>query len=77
MFLLRVLLSQGEGGQGCLLEATWGGTRSVALPGCGQQRTYLQDGDEVVMTGCCQGDGYRVGFGTCAGTVLSAHPPIL
>ena len=32
------------------------------------------DGDEVVMTGYAQGDGYRVGFGQCTGKVLPAHP---
>jgi hypothetical protein len=30
--------------------------------------------DAVVMRGCCHGDGYRVGFGECRGTVLPARP---
>ena len=32
----------------------------------------LADGDEVIMTGFCQGAGYRVGFGECVGKVLPA-----
>ena len=40
-----------------------------AGPG-GEQRTFLQDGDRVTMTGWCQGPGYRVGFGEVAGRIL-------
>ncbi|KAG5178654.1 hypothetical protein JKP88DRAFT_196341 [Tribonema minus] len=35
-------------------------------------RAFLLDGDTVVLRGYCQGDGYRVGFGDCVGTVLPA-----
>ena len=56
---------------GSLLELAWRGTRPLTLPG-GEQRSFLQDGDRVTMTGWCQGDGYRVGFGTVTGTVLPA-----
>ena len=31
-----------------------------------------QDNDTVIMTGYCQGEGYRVGFGRCVGPVLPA-----
>lgn len=65
------VLPQGENGLGSLLEASWAGTRSVPLQG-GQQRTFLKDGDTVTLTGYCQGDGYRVGFGSCAGKILPA-----
>jgi fumarylacetoacetase len=40
----------------------------------GGQRVYLEDDDEVELTGWCQGDGYRVGFGTCSGSILPAVP---
>lgn len=58
---------------GSMLELCWKGTKQVDL-GNGQKRKFLQDGDEVIMTGYCDGDGYRVGFGTCTGKVLPAHP---
>ena len=64
---------QGPGGQGCLLELSWAGTRAVSLGALGE-RWYLEDGDTVVLTGYCQGDGHRVGFGECSGTVLPALP---
>ena len=34
----------------------------------------LQDGDVVTMVGYCQGEGYRIGFGSCVGRVLPALP---
>uniref|UniRef100_A0A6Q2XX23 Fumarylacetoacetase n=1 Tax=Esox lucius TaxID=8010 RepID=A0A6Q2XX23_ESOLU len=56
---------------GSLLELSWRGTKTVDL-GEGETRTFLKDGDEVTLTGYCEGSGYRVGFGPCTGTVLPA-----
>ncbi len=56
---------------GCLLELTWRGARPLTLPS-GEQRAFLQDGDRLTLTGWCQGDGYRVGFGEVTGKVLPA-----
>ncbi len=57
--------------RGCLLELTWRGTEPIELPN-GEARKFLADGDEVVMTGWCAGDGFRVGFGECAGKLQPA-----
>ncbi len=58
--------------RGCLLELTWRGTEPVALPG-GETRAFLEDGDELTLTGHCERDGaVRIGFGGCRGTVLPA-----
>ncbi len=56
--------------RGSLLEISWNGTEPVELPG-GVKRTFLEDGDSLVMRGWCQGDGYRVGFGEVEGTILA------
>ncbi|XP_024117776.1 fumarylacetoacetase [Oryzias melastigma] len=56
---------------GSMLELSWRGSKNIQLTG-GQTRTFLNDGDEVIITGFCQGDGFRVGFGSCRGTVLPA-----
>ncbi|WP_158046284.1 fumarylacetoacetase [Skermanella pratensis] len=56
---------------GSLLELTWNGRNPLALAG-GGERSFLEDGDEVTITGWCQGDGYRVGFGEVAGRVMPA-----
>lgn len=57
---------------GSLLELTWNGERPVALAS-GGTRGFLEDGDEITIIGWCQGEGYRVGFGTCKGMILPAH----
>ena len=57
--------------RGCLLERTWGGKEPLELPS-GGTRKFLLDGDRLVLTGWCQGDGYRVGFGEAAAQVLPA-----
>ena len=56
---------------GSMLELSWKGTKPVEL-GEGVMRKFLQDGDEVIMTGYCQGNGYKVGFGECRGKILPA-----
>ncbi|OCT89882.1 hypothetical protein XELAEV_18018495mg [Xenopus laevis] len=61
------------GSFGSMLELSWRGSKPVDL-GDGHKRTFLQDGDTVTIAGYCQGEGYRVGFGTCSGTVLPALP---
>ncbi|KAA8900488.1 fumarylacetoacetase [Sphaerosporella brunnea] len=61
---------EGVGEAGCLLEATKGGKEPVALGGV--QRTWLQDGDEVVIKGFCGEGETRVGWGECKGVILPA-----
>jgi len=39
----------------------------------GGERAFLQDGDEITLRGWCHGEGYRVGFGECAGRILPAR----
>ncbi|PIN21317.1 Fumarylacetoacetase [Handroanthus impetiginosus] len=57
---------------GCLLELTWNGQKPLSLGGT--TRTFLEDGDEVIFTGCCKGDGYNIGFGKCSGRILPSPP---
>jgi fumarylacetoacetase len=60
--------------RGCLLERAWRGTEPVALPS-GEIRTFLQDGDDVILRGYCERRGARrIGFGECRGRVLPALP---
>eukprot|EP00111_Clytia_hemisphaerica_P024319 TCONS_00071736-protein len=58
---------------GSMLELSWNRTKDVPI-GNGETRKMILDGDEVIMSGYAQGNGYRVGFGQCAGKVLPAHP---
>lgn len=63
--------TSGPGGQGCLYEATRNGQQHITLEHSGT-RVYLEDGDEVELSAWAQGQGYRIGFGTCTGKVLPA-----
>jgi len=56
---------------GSMLELSWRGTKPLDL-GAGATRRFLEDGDEVILSGYCQGEGYRVGFGHASGKVLPA-----
>lgn len=58
---------------GSLLELAWRGSRPMKLAS-GEERSFLQDGDRVIMTGWCQGDGYRVGLGSVEGMIVPALP---
>jgi fumarylacetoacetase len=58
--------------RGCLLELTWRGTEPIDLPN-GEQRRFLEDGDEIIMKGFCEREGFRrIGFGECRGRILPA-----
>src|SRR4030095_1542516 len=56
---------------GSMLELTWRGENPIKLPN-GEERKFLQDGDTLTITGYCQGEGYRVGFGEVSGKILAA-----
>ncbi len=59
----------------CLLELAWRGTEPLRLPD-GEERSFLQDGDEVTLRGTCEREGFaRIGLGDCTGTVLPAYEP--
>ena len=58
--------------RGCLLELTWRGKEPIELPS-GEERRFLEDGDEIIMKGFCEREGFRrIGFGECRGKILPA-----
>jgi len=55
--------------RGCLIERTWRGSEPLALPG-GEERRFLEPGDEVILRGRCERPGFAaIGFGECRGVV--------
>lgn len=56
---------------GSMLELSWKGTEPIEFPN-GETRTFLEDGDEVTMTGYADTDDYRIGFGEVTGKILPA-----
>ena len=65
----------GQGGS--LLELSAGGREPLLLSN-GEQRTFLLDGDTVILRGQCRTEGARsIGFGECRGTVLPVRAEAL
>ncbi len=59
---------------GSLLELTRNGAEPLQLAD-GNSRAFLEDGDEIVMTGFAEGNGFVVGFGEVSGKILPAPKP--
>jgi len=60
----------GQGGS--MLELASGGKEPLMLAN-GESRSFLDDGDTVILRGYCDREGYRrIGFGDCAGTIVAA-----
>ena len=58
--------------RGSMLELSWRGTEPIELPS-GETRRFLEDGDEIIMKGYCEREGFRrIGFGECRGRILPA-----
>jgi len=57
---------------GSLLELTWNGQNPLPLAN-GEERRFVEDGDTLTLRGHCQGQGYRIGFGSAVGRKLPAH----
>jgi fumarylacetoacetase len=61
-----------DGSKGCLLERSKGGREPIELPGA-ESRTFLEDGDEIIITAFAEAPGYaRIGFGACRAVIAPA-----
>jgi len=60
--------------QGSLLERAQGGKAPITLPS-GEQRCFLEDGDEITLSASAHAPGFRsIGLGACHGRVAPARP---
>jgi fumarylacetoacetase len=60
------------GSLGCLLELTRRGAEPIPLP-TGERRTFLEDGDEIMLRGYCDRAGFvSIGLGECSGVIVPA-----
>ena len=58
--------------RGAFIELTWGGRDPIVVKG--EERTFLQDGDEVTISATAPGpNGSRIGFGEVTGTIRRAR----
>jgi fumarylacetoacetase len=58
--------------RGSMMELSWRGAEPITLPS-GEERKFLADGDTVILTGWCEADGVKIGFGEVSGTLLPAR----
>ena len=59
--------------RGAFIELTWGGSEPVTVGG--SPRTFLEDGDEIVITATAPGlSGGRIALGEVRGTIFPATP---
>jgi fumarylacetoacetase len=59
-----------RGARGSMMELSWSGKEPIEI--AGGTRSFIEDHDTLTLRGAAQGDGYKIGFGTCVGTVLPA-----
>ncbi|MFF5379348.1 fumarylacetoacetase [[Kitasatospora] papulosa] len=72
LFASGTVSGPAKGQRGAFIELTWGGASPVTV--AGEQRTFLEDGDEVVLRATAPGaGGTRVGFGEARGRVVAAR----
>ncbi|WP_296251136.1 fumarylacetoacetase [Pseudomonas sp. UBA4194] len=73
LFGTGTLSGAGPDQLGSLLEMTEGGRHPLRLPS-GESRTFLEDGDEIILRASCHRDGHvSIGFGECRGQVVAAR----
>lgn len=71
MYASGTISGPSPGSYGSLLELSWNGQKPLPMTD-GTERTFLADGDTVIIRGYAEKDGVRIGFGDCTGTVLPA-----
>jgi fumarylacetoacetase len=59
-----------KGSYGSMLELTWNGKEPLKLKD-GSSRTFLEDGDTIILRGHCTNNRIRIGFGKCTGEILA------
>lgn len=57
---------------GSLLEIAFNGSQPITLKN-GETRSFLQDGDTLVMSGFCEINGHKIGFGEVSGKIMPAR----
>jgi fumarylacetoacetase len=71
MYASGTISGPSPGSYGSMLELSWNGQKPLHMPD-GSERTFINDGDTVIMHGYAEKDGVRIGFGACKGKILPA-----
>jgi fumarylacetoacetase len=76
LFASGTISGPDPGTEGSLMELSWGGREAIALDD-GTERTFLEDGDEIVISGEGERDGVRISFGEVRGRIEPAAASLL
>lgn len=68
MYASGTISGPSPGSFGSMLELSWNGQKPLTMPD-GTERTFLNDGDTVIMRAHADKDGVRIGFGECRGKI--------
>ncbi len=71
MYASGTISGPSPGSFGSMLELSWNGKKKLQLED-GTERTFIEDGDTIILKGFAEKDGIRIGFGECSGKVLGA-----
>ena len=72
LFATGTISGAAKDARGCLLELTRRGSEPITLAS-GETRTFLEDGDEVIMRGYCERSATtRIGLGECRGVIMGS-----
>ncbi len=71
LYASGTISGESEDSYGSMLELSWKGEKPLQFPN-GEERTFIEDGDTITMTGYAEGNGYRIGFGEVSGHILPA-----
>lgn len=69
MYASGTISGPSPGSYGSMLELSWNGQKPLHMPD-GTERTFINDGDTVIMRGRAEKDGVRIGFGNCSGKII-------
>lgn len=72
MYASGTISGPSPGSFGSLLELSWNGQKPLRMAD-ESERTFLEDGDTVIMRAFAQRHGVRIGFGECRGTVVPSY----
>lgn len=71
MYASGTISGPSPGSYGSLLELTWNGSRPLQLSDHAQ-RSFIEDGDTLILRGHAERNGVHIGFGLCSGKILPA-----
>lgn len=52
-----------------MLELSWNATKQIDVGS--EKRSFIEDGDSIVIKGFCEKNGIRIGFGECRGKIIA------